>query len=428
MSYILLVDDELEILEILEISVKMITTTPVRTCHSGRQAMSLMNEFGPPLLILSDYRMPDGDGLFLYKHVLENFSQVPIIICSANPVDEIKEIFPKAADYLTKPKYLKELNGVLNKYINSQEAKIDFIKMTAHSFLKLGVLEIDIFVKLSDNKFVKLYSKGETVDEADLSKLKLKLSDHVFISRSDSKFVIERFINYLENLPAKEEKVRASYDALTFVTNFSKALGWSEDVIHLAKKAVALTIKNLERDSSWEKILKLSTGDTNYSHHVSLLSLLSSTIAQGIGWASDTTFEKLIMASLLHDYFVDEKVYEKLLGNHDEAETLSKNPAYRQHPIKAAEFSRTLKGLPADVDHILQEHHEMPDGSGFPRGVISNHIAPLSAVFIMSEALIHYSHDKEIDENLMEGFWKRYPAFIQKDPFKKIAILMARKH
>jgi HD-GYP domain-containing protein (c-di-GMP phosphodiesterase class II) len=197
--------------------------------------------------------------------------------------------------------------------------------------------------------------------------------------------------------------------------------------VRLAFKAVNLTVNMVKRDQSWAKLLAQKNSNSFYSHHVSLLSNMVCIVAQNIGWSSEATQQKLIMAALLHDQFVDETTYEILQQNSNDSSEIIQNPQYRQHPIKVAELARTLRGLPNDVDHILLQHHERPDGSGFPRGLVASHISPFSAMFIVCEELLHFSHGKVIDTNMLNEFWSTFPEFLHKEPFKKISLSIINK-
>ncbi len=46
--------------------------------------------------------------------------------------------------------------------------------------------------------------------------------------------------------------------------------------------------------------------------------------------------------------------------------------------------------IPPDVDIIVSEHHERPDGTGFPQRKGYAALAPLSSVFIVAHDLVSY--------------------------------------
>lgn len=429
MSFILVVDDEPELLEVMEMALGAITTVPVKTCASGNQALSILSSTELPLLIISDYRMPDGDGAFLYKKVLESYPEVPFVVCSGNPSSELKQLFPTAYDILNKPAFLKPLKLLIERKFADQTQRPQYVQIPMAFLLRMGSMDVDTYLKLSPDKFVKLYSKGDSFTEEDLAKYKNKLLSHLYVLRDDAAVLLKKFDSFLlQKQAAKgQDSLDARYDVFDTVNAFSRALGWNEATVSLALKATESTMKTLLTDQPWRKILAKANNNTFHGHHVALLSTLTCMVAIELGWHSDSTLQKLIMASLMHDYYVDEETYESLHEGSYDALEIIQSQSYRQHPIRAAEMARSLKGLPSDVDHILIQHHEKPDGSGFPRGLTANHISPLSGIFIICEDLVNYSIKKEINSEMLNQFWVDNQAYLQKEPFKKIALSLISK-
>jgi hypothetical protein len=93
---------------------------------------------------------------------------------------------------------------------------------------------------------------------------------------------------------------------------------------------------------------------------------------------------------------------------------------YRLHPLHAAQTAQTIDVLPPDVDQIILQHHEAPDGSGFPRGLTANRIHFLAAVFIIGEDLVHFLDDGEALETSLKDFLTWGEVRYQSGNFKKI--------
>jgi hypothetical protein len=49
-----------------------------------------------------------------------------------------------------------------------------------------------------------------------------------------------------------------------------------------------------------------------------------------------------------------------------------------------------FSNLPPDIDRIVLEQHEMPNGAGFPRKLLSNQIGQLSCLFILTGIWARY--------------------------------------
>lgn len=421
MSYILLVDDEQEILEILEMTIQMGTTRPIKTAASGNMAWKIIEEFGQPALIISDFRMPDGDGASLYEKCQMKMKEVPFFVCSGNPEEELQKVFPNAHEIVAKINCFQTLKPLLIKYLTEIVTVPEYVNVPIGLLLRMGVVEVDVFVRIAKDKLIKVLMKGDMFDSADTEKYQKKFISHLAVTREDANTLILTFENFLKQkmslTSSSAHALTLAKEALELTVSFTRALGWNEDTVRIAKATVDLTIHMVSKNHSWTEVLLKAKTDTSYGHHIALTSLLSCCIAHNLGWHSDSTKQKLVMAALLHDYHLDESVY-------DDLSQAGKSPGYRQHPLRAAELARSIKGLPTDVDQILLQHHESPLGTGFPRGLTCNYISPLSAVFIICQEIVLYSEGKAITAGLIEDFWIAHPEFTTKEPFKKIALTM----
>ena len=99
---ILIIEDERTIRTVLTISLEAVGYDVV-ACDNGREGIRLIAAVAPQLIIL-DLSLPDINGKEVIKWVRE-WSQVPIIVCSAHNADQsiIEALKAGADDYITKP-------------------------------------------------------------------------------------------------------------------------------------------------------------------------------------------------------------------------------------------------------------------------------------------------------------------------------------
>jgi len=92
------------------------------------------------------------------------------------------------------------------------------------------------------------------------------------------------------------------------------------------------------------------------------------------------------------------------------------------HPTHAAALVREFKQLPADVDVIVEQHHELPDGTGFPAGLKHQKISPITAVFILAHRLYTFNshHQQPGSIGILADFEKSLPDTFQVGEFKKV--------
>jgi two-component system, OmpR family, KDP operon response regulator KdpE len=105
---ILVVDDEPQITRVLKTTLSSVGYG-IRTAADGEEALTLMADWSPDLLI-TDLRMPNMGGLELCRHVRAK-SRIPIIVLSVKGEERIKvdALDAGADDYVTKPFSVNEL-------------------------------------------------------------------------------------------------------------------------------------------------------------------------------------------------------------------------------------------------------------------------------------------------------------------------------
>ena len=88
--------------------------------------------------------------------------------------------------------------------------------------------------------------------------------------------------------------------------------------------------------------------------------------------------------------------------------------------------------MPPDVDSIIAQHHERPDGSGFPRGLTHLRIGPLATVFIVAHDIVTYLFDNDIaGANVEKGldldkFIEQKSKTYQMGTFKKVIAVVPK--
>ena len=54
--------------------------------------------------------------------------------------------------------------------------------------------------------------------------------------------------------------------------------------------------------------------------------------------------------------------------------------------------------IPPDVSVIIEQHHERPDGNGFPNGINFKRISVFSSIFIVAHDFVKYvMNNKQVD-------------------------------
>jgi response regulator RpfG family c-di-GMP phosphodiesterase len=221
----------------------------------------------------------------------------------------------------------------------------------------------------------------------------------------------------------------ASVEAVQFLFH---AFGWTPEVEDLVKRGTSLAIKALRSSPSILEMIKRHRENCGayVSAHSNILIYLCCGISCTLEWHSDFTSAKLCMAALLHDLTLDVEEIENAEQLNKMALEKVSSPAveiYKTHPAKSAALLSGIKNLPPDIDKIILQHHERPDGKGFPSNLNHSRFTPLGALFVIAEDLVvelGKRPDQEIPAVIQEFITSRSEYYGQ-GYFKKVLSSLA---
>lgn len=426
--YLLIVDDEEDIIEIQEGLLSALGFEQIKTALGVDQAIEVCKDHGHPFLIISDYKMPNGGGARLYHELMALGFSGDFIICSGSPKNEIYRSLPDKIEVIDKIDMITQFREIKLRYISSQ-SKRQFSRIPIGSLVRLGIIPMDVYLKLGEDKYIKIHREGDFLDSSDSEHFKSKGVENLFVAHEDLDVLVKQFNEFLtEKIQLND--FRDSHDEQEFLTDISSsavtlasALGITPATYEICKKTVALVYQSLSEDKRYESLFKIREENSEYTKHVLNLSMFLCLCCAKLEWSYEGTFKKFILAAFIHDsdlsldFYNDISVYENADGSLTDE---GKKPEYKNHPARAAQKASEIKGLPSDVVQIILEHHERPDGSGFPRGLFANQISPYSLLFIFCEAVLREHKMGEITRNDLAKFIAHRPHFVEKGALKKM--------
>jgi HD-GYP domain-containing protein (c-di-GMP phosphodiesterase class II) len=210
-------------------------------------------------------------------------------------------------------------------------------------------------------------------------------------------------------------------------------LGFTPELQAATKASIDLAVKAIARDPKLAELIKsLTAMETSYrSWHSVSLCYIACRLSSLMTWDSANTHYKLSLAAFLHDITVKTESLERVTTL-DELETAAGSEeekiGYREHPHEAAALARQMRDFPGDVDHIIAQHHELPNGKGFPLGINHTKISPLAALFIVAHAITEELFDMREEFSLRECVGRLELAYTQGYFRRVIAALKELAH
>lgn len=401
---ILVVDDEPDLRELLVFMIETTFGGTVLQAGSASAAIEIVENNVDLACIVCDYDLGEGTGEDVFRHLLERGRTVPFILCSSHHPDRYK-IFTESGffGFVVKPDIYDPLRILIEKAVGGGAPRSSrYSRLKLELALKFGVLKADLYLKISDEKFLKILHKGAAIDSSDIEKFKAKNIEYLFIDEAGAKIVLADMINNVLYLSKRESldqepAILVSQEALNLVAIFNQSIGFGPQAELLTKESVKLVLKTIQQNVAIRKLFdqfKVDPESYRASHSIALAHI-SCGIASQMGWTSELTFYKLSLAAFLHDITLpNDRIAEVQslpeLSLRREQFTEEEMDAFLHHSDYAADILSTFSELPADVDIIIRQHHETPEENGFPRCLSPAQLAPLSCLFIIAHKMLHY--------------------------------------
>ena len=361
-----------------------------------------------------------------HKELLPLFQKVlvkKIIVCLDTLVDF--NVPSNVTVLLKTQNFYEDIISTIEKVTDKSRSMAigDFCPIKTSLLLSVCPLKSDIFIKIA-GKFIKIYRKDEVFDSIDFKNItEKKKIEYLFIRKENVKDFINSFVLKQEEnkqkTPDSVAEMVSSYSSLyEAVQGFSESLGFNKDIQILAKTQVKSVLHMMGKKPRLNQVLsRLDQFKGEYlGVHSALTGYISSAICSELDWGSEQTYYKLTLAAFLHDIvFTDSRL--SMCHSVEEAISLGfskdKVELFQNHSILSSSLAQTFSEVPPDVDTIILQHHEIPDGTGFPKKLNHNYISPMAAVFFvghkMAEEIIMVGQNNFNITQFVTNLKKAYP-------------------
>lgn len=429
---ILLVEDDEDIRELLALIFETKLRASVLQAGTAQAALELLKGGHSFDCIFSDYHLPDGNSGSVYKCLNDMNLAIPFILCSSESPDNLSDHFKKRkiSAFIPKPfdtrTILDVVTQVLTPQIDQHQKGLqsEYCPIKLRTLLKANVIACDLFVKLSESKYVRLIQAGDSFGKDEYQRFTDKKLDCLYVHSNDAGLFLERFardtlsLSRVKSLPQKEafEVSKLNHE---MVQQALSSLGLTPEIQALIESCTNLAIRTISNDPVvlpyFQKLWTFKKQQFLSTHSI-LMVQISCYLAYLLGWTSESTQYKLTLAAFLHDITIPTE--EIAMTELDSSVT---HPDFEKHPLDVMKLVQLMKGSPNDVDSIVMHHHERPNGSGFPNHLKASQIGPLPSLFIVAHDLANYLWLRDTNASLQE-FLELFGDEYSQENFKKIKL------
>ena len=273
---------------------------------------------------------------------------------------------------------------------------LGLMKMTVTHLLKFADtfsgIEVHLFV---GGKYIKLNYSDDQFEDI-LRKLQQKDVQEVFIQPDDCKKIIKRIEDSMspksfydpKTLP--EQRVEANEAGMQVVKQVIKQLGADAETVKLLTTINTRAMALLSESPTIFAFIKRFKENCSEEYLRTILtSYLTALLIDRFPWKSDQVKEKGALASILCDILLEKEDFEHIREWEMNGAELPEH--VRRHPVDVVKHLSQKRNLvPVESLTVIEQHHELPDGKGFPHGIDATKFNQLACIFILSQQFIEH--------------------------------------
>ena len=268
-----------------------------------------------------------------------------------------------------------------------------FTSLQMDKFQHNNVAIFDLYVRLSKNKYIKVFNIGAKISAQRLAKYIEKDAGFRLYFKTGDRL---SYINYINELIERRlsRETMSSIETIKAVESSSKMYieeiytnGLPEHVMQQSMNVCNNMYASVQRNTDLKKLLDgyLQEGDTE-SAHVFLTAFYTAITSENIEWVTSHSRTKLIFGALLHD-IGKVKLPNKIRNANVNTLDGKDLEIYQKHPEYGVELLDAIEGISEQVKQIVYQHHELNNGGGFPSKLPGSKIYPLAKIVGFAEFL-----------------------------------------
>ena len=278
----------------------------------------------------------------------------------------------------------------------------NFSRIKIDEFYSAQAVLFDIYIKLSENKYLKILHTGDAFSKERLDKYKNeKKIDSLFFHNTDRRKFIQ-YNNFLTKRLLENGNVPA-FNKVNSLKNVTEkyieevfTVGVKPQVIDQGKEVCENVFKLIENQDDLFSVLKTYQNfDPSAYSHAFLVTLYSTAIIKQFEWQSRSTIETTAMACMFHD-IGKTQLPKEFIGMKTKDMTPEQLELYKTHPELGYKLIETNRSINNSVKQIILQHHEAFDGSGFPYGKKGNKVLTLANIVCLADDFVHFMMEDKL--------------------------------
>ena len=400
---ILIADPEIQVREMLSFYLQD-NYEPITKIYLAQNLQEASDIFSNHIIDICfcGHHLDGGTGVELINFLKKRNIETRMLILSDQSTEQIEKIYKdeNIFYYFSRADIISSFDQFIKKcesdkvQLSRKRVLATYSPVSLDFLLVLSNIPCDIFIKLSDKKYLKCLSQGDMFLESDKNKYSSKNVEVLYLKfEDDNRKIINQAIAtainkvFTSQTSPFQEKISIVHSQ---VSGMLKLNGMTPELSEVTKYTVTKSVEMISKieilNDFWKNINLLGEYPSKL---YTLQSILCNLILKELEWNSEATFFKLSLASFLQDVtltsinLIKIKDYNEFLQVKNSLSN-EEVKCFLDHPFKVKDIVDSIKEIPPDIDKIVLEQHELPKGDGFPRKLNALQMGQLSCIFILT--------------------------------------------
>ncbi len=281
-----------------------------------------------------------------------------------------------------------------------------YLAMDFKIFSNISKAPCDIFIKLSDTKYVKILTDGDDQQPSQvINKYTVKGIVDLYIKSNDIGKFKEKIKSEIFTINPEKNQVAQKILITESVIGVARDFGISDFIVEGINDTFLEVSNDLADEKKLEVILKMikEAEGSIIANHSYLTAVFATLICTRTNWATIQVRKNICLASILHDielttspfYMHEFKSLEEI--NKLDSKSASK---FKEHGTHLAEVLSKNSSIPDDAINLIAKHHLGSKGNSYPNENSSIQLSPPNCLFNVAHQLsielckVNFNFDK----------------------------------
>lgn len=296
--------------------------------------------------------------------------------------------------------------------LNQKPKEETFIPLSIVYLNAIKQAPCDIYLRLSENKYVKIISKDDDfkIEEVIQKYANKNINEFYIAFNSLTKFRDSMLKGIFKFNPDRDTRVSHQIKVAESAIAIAKDFGVNDLVIEGISETFNDIYKefnsNTKIKSFLEDISKLN--GTEIGTHSYLVSIFATVIGNNIPWFNKDIKKNIYTSALFHDLdLINSGLEEFEFKSINEINMLSQlnKDFIKNHPAGIAKKLAKIDVIPTDVINIITKHHEGAGENSYPQKLHGTQLSPTICLFIVAHEfsiqLKNFSYQSEFFNNIL---------------------------